>query len=98
LEEVIVENFAQRLYVEELRDIYDAESQLVQGPSRYGEGGGVGGAAIRVRDHLEQTREHVRRLGQVFADLGERPKAKKCKGMQGLMRGQGVIDGDFEEM
>ncbi len=48
-------------------------------------------------EHLEQTKEHVRRLERVFSQLGERATRKKCKGMQGLVsEGKEVIDDDFE--
>jgi Domain of unknown function (DUF892) len=35
--------------------------------------------------HLEQTREHVSRLEEIFEDLDESPKGRKCKGMEGLI-------------
>ncbi len=35
--------------------------------------------------HLQQTKGHVQRLEQIFDGLGEKPKGKKCKGMQGLI-------------
>src|SRR5205085_6482741 len=48
-------------------------------------------------EHLEQTREHVARLEQIFKGLGESPKGKKCKGMQGLVEeGSEVMDEDYE--
>src|SRR5256885_10433598 len=43
--------------------------------------------------HLEETREHVNRLEQVFRAFGEKAKGKKCKAMQGLVEeGEDVID------
>jgi len=36
-------------------------------------------------EHLEQTKGHVQRLETIFEQLGESPKGKKCKGMEGLI-------------
>jgi ferritin-like metal-binding protein YciE len=48
-------------------------------------------------EHLEQTKGHVQRLEQIFEALGESPKGKKCKGMEGLIEeGSEMIDEDFE--
>src|ERR1700681_3129478 len=85
------------LYVEELRDIYDAENQLVKALPEMAEAATSDELRSGFEEHLEQTREHVRRLERVFSDLGEKPKGKKCKGMQGLVsEGKEVIDKDFE--
>jgi ferritin-like metal-binding protein YciE len=47
--------------------------------------------------HLEQTKEHARRLEQIFSELGEKPTGKKCKAMQGLVaEGSEMIEEDFE--
>ncbi len=93
----MVENLLKDLYVEELRDIYDAENQLVKALPGMAKAASSEELRSGFENHLEQTREHVRRLEQVFADLGEKAKAKKCKGMQGLIaEGKEVIDGDFE--
>ena len=35
--------------------------------------------------HLQEIEEHVNRLEQVFGCFGEKPRARKCKGMQGLI-------------
>jgi ferritin-like metal-binding protein YciE len=96
-EEVIVENLLKDLYVEELRDIYDAENQLVKALPGMAEAASSEELRSAFENHLEQTREHLRRLERVFADLGEKAKAKKCKGMQGLIaEGKEAIDDDFE--
>ena len=47
--------------------------------------------------HLEQTRNHAERLEQIFNELGEKAKGKKCKGMQGLVsEGKAIMGEDFE--
>lgn len=48
-------------------------------------------------EHLEQTKGHVQRLEKIFQALGESPKGKKCKGMEGLVEeGSEVMKEDFE--
>jgi ferritin-like metal-binding protein YciE len=90
-------NSLKELYIEELRDIYDAENQLVKALPEMAEAATSDELRSGFEEHLEQTREHVRRLERVFSELGEKPKGKKCKGMQGLVsEGKEVIDEDFE--
>jgi len=83
------------LYVEELRDIYDAENQLVKALPAMAKAATSDDLRSGFEEHLEQTKEHVRRLEQVFEEIGEQAKGKKCKGMQGLVsEGKEVIDDD----
>lgn len=86
------------LYVEELRDIYDAENQLVKALPGMAKAATSEDLRSGFEEHLEQTKEHVRRLEQVFEEIGETAKGKKCKGMQGLVaEGKEAIDDeDFE--
>ncbi len=86
------------LYVEELRDIYDAENQLVKALPEMAKAATSEELRSGFDDHLEQTKEHVRRLEQVLNEMGEKAKGKKCKGMQGLVsEGKEIIDEDFED-
>jgi ferritin-like metal-binding protein YciE len=49
-------------------------------------------------EHLEQTKEHVARLEQIFEALDESPKGKKCMGMEGLIKeGAEAMEEDFED-
>jgi ferritin-like metal-binding protein YciE len=86
------------LYVEELRDIYDAENQLVKALPEMAKAATSEELRSGFEDHLEQTKEHVRRLEQVLNEIGEKAKGKKCKGMQGLVsEGKEIIEEDFED-
>jgi ferritin-like metal-binding protein YciE len=86
------------LYVEELRDIYDAESQLAKALPEMAKAATSEELQSGFEEHLEQTKEHVRRLEKVLNDLGEKAKGKKCKGMQGLVtEGKEIIEEDFED-
>jgi ferritin-like metal-binding protein YciE len=85
------------LYIEELKDIYSAETQLVKALPKMAEAATSGELSKGFEDHLEQTKGHVRRLEQIFDQLGEKPTGKKCKGMEGLVEeGKEMIDDEFE--
>ena len=72
-------NTLQDLYVEELRDLHSAETQLVKALPKVAAAATSDELRAAFEDHLEQTREHVERLNQIFEGLGESPKGKKCK-------------------
>jgi ferritin-like metal-binding protein YciE len=75
----------QDLLCEELRDIYNAEQQLVKALPKLA--GVVTTPSLQdaLQDHLAETEGHVRRLEQVFEALGQKAAGKKCKGMEGLL-------------
>src|ERR1700737_5609902 len=73
------------LYVEELKDIYNAENQLVKALPKLAKAAASDELRQGFEDHLEQTKGHVARLEQIFEMLNESPKGKKCAGMEGLV-------------
>jgi ferritin-like metal-binding protein YciE len=73
------------LYVEELKDIYNAENQLVKALPKLAKAADSKELREGFQGHLEQTKAHVARLEQIFAMLEESPKGKKCTGMEGLV-------------
>ncbi len=75
----------QKLYLEELRDVYDAEKQLVQALPKMAKNASHKQLRTAFEEHLAMTQEQVRRLETIFDNLGEKPSGKKCKGMQGLI-------------
>lgn len=82
----------QDLFDEELEDLYDAEKQIVKALPKIAEA--VASEELRdaLEEHLEQTKQHVTRLEQVFQSIGREAKAKKCEGMKGLLEeGENVI-------
>src|ERR1700688_501138 len=90
-------NLLKDLYIEELWDIYDAENQLVKALPEMANAATSEELRSGFEEHLEQTKEHVRRLERVFSQLGERATRKKCKAMQGLVSGgKEAIEDDFE--
>jgi len=88
----------QELYVEELQDVYDAEKQLVKALPKMAKNANNEELKAALEQHLEQTEEHVSRLERVFEELGEKPKGKKCKAMQGLLEeGKEMMEEDASE-
>src|SRR3984957_10794150 len=79
------ENALRELYVDELRDIYSAENQLVKALPKMAKAANSSELRSGFEEHLEQTKGHVQRLEKIFAEMGEKPTGKKCKGMEGLI-------------
>jgi len=87
----------QDLFVEELKDIYDAEKRIVQALPKMAKAVSSEELAKAITDHLEATKNHVTRLEQVFAEIGRTPARKKCEGMVGLLEeGKEVLETDGE--
>jgi ferritin-like metal-binding protein YciE len=86
------------LYIDELRDLYSAENQILKALPRMAKAASSDELRQGFEEHLEQTKEHVARLEQIFGALDESPKGKKCMGMEGLLKeGAEVMGEDFEE-
>ena len=73
------------LYVEELRDLYNAENQLLKALPKMAKAASSPELQQAFEEHLDQTQEHVDRLEEIFDKLGQSPKGKKCKAMEGLI-------------
>jgi ferritin-like metal-binding protein YciE len=83
--------------VEELKDIYSAEQQLVKALPLMAEKASAPQLKAGFEQHLEETFIHVTRLEQVFGLLGEQPKAETCEAMKGLLKeGQEILNEDAE--
>ena len=90
-------NRLQHLYVQELKDIYNAENQLLKALPKMAKAATSEDLKDGFETHLEQTREHVARLEKIFEALEESPKGKKCMGMEGLIKeGAEFIEEDPE--
>jgi ferritin-like metal-binding protein YciE len=90
------QNDLRDLYIEELRDLYDAENQLIKALPKMAEAATSAQLRSGFEEHLEQTRGHAQRIEEIFNELGEKAKGKKCKGMQGLVKEGEDLVGDFE--
>jgi ferritin-like metal-binding protein YciE len=71
--------------VDELRDLYSAENQLVKALPKMAKGAENKEVKTLFTDHLQQTKGQVDRLKQIFQQLEERPTGEICKGMEGLV-------------
>lgn len=84
-------------FVDEIKDIYWAEKHLVKALPKMKKAATSEELKSAIETHIAQTEEHVARLEQVFELLDEKPQAKKCDAMAGLLEeGEGVIE-DTEE-
>jgi ferritin-like metal-binding protein YciE len=85
------------LYVDELRDLLDAEHQLVKALPKMA--GATTSPELKsgIEHHLEQTKTHAQRIEQILGALGEPAKGKKCKGMHGIVaEGKQILGEDYE--
>jgi ferritin-like metal-binding protein YciE len=71
--------------IDELRDLYSAENQLVKALPKTAKGAESEALKQIFTEHLEQTKGHVERLKQVFEHLGKKPTGKHCNGMEGAI-------------
>jgi ferritin-like metal-binding protein YciE len=73
------------LYLNELRDLYSAETQLVKALPKMAAAANSSPLKQAFTTHLEETKGHVNRLEQIFEALGEKPSGETCKAMEGLL-------------
>ena len=74
------------LLIDELSDIHNAEKQLVAALPKMARAARAPALKKAFLGHLEETRGHVKRIEEAFAALDEKPKRKKCKAMEGLVK------------
>ncbi|HWG46093.1 MAG TPA: ferritin-like domain-containing protein [Gemmataceae bacterium] len=83
------------LYVNELKDLYNAENQLVKALPKMAKAASAPELKAAFEEHLEVTEGHVERLETIFEKLNVSPKGKKCKAMEGLIEeGKEVMQED----
>jgi ferritin-like metal-binding protein YciE len=73
------------LLAEELRDLYSAENQIIKALPKMAKSASSSELQNAFEEHLQQTKEHVKRLDKISEMLDFNPKGKKCKGMEGLL-------------
>jgi len=73
------------LFLMELKDIYDAEKQLVKALPKLAKTAVNSDLKAGLEGHLEETKQHVTRIEQVFEMMGVKAQSKKCVGVQGLL-------------
>ena len=91
------ENLLRKLYVDELKDLYSAENQLIKALPKMAKATDSEELRNAFEEHLKQTQEHASRLERIFNEMQESPKGKKCRGMEGLIEeGSEMIEEDPE--
>lgn len=81
------------LFVNSLQDILWAEKHLTKALPKMAKAATSPELVEAFETHLEQTQEHIVRLEKVFEILEERPVAKKCDAMKGLVEeAEGIIE------
>jgi ferritin-like metal-binding protein YciE len=78
-------NHLQKLLVEQLADLYDAEKQLVKALPKMAKAASDSDLIEAFQNHLSETQNQVTRLEEVFQSLGAPAKGKTCKAMKGLI-------------
>jgi ferritin-like metal-binding protein YciE len=85
------------LMLDEIRDLYDAEQQLVRALPKIAEAATSPELRMAIEGHLEETKGQVGRLERAFAVLGETVKGKHCAGIAGILdEGKHLLKSDFE--
>jgi ferritin-like metal-binding protein YciE len=85
------------LYLDELKDLYSAENQLLKALPKMAAAATSPQLAKAFTDHLEETKGQVDRLEQIFQKLEINPKGKNCKAMEGLLEeGKEVLTEDAD--
>jgi ferritin-like metal-binding protein YciE len=90
-------NNMQDLYLHELKDIHNAEKQILQALPKMAKAASHQELRRAFEEHERVTEEQVRRLETIFDDLGQKPSGKKCKGMEGLIEeGEEILSEDAD--
>ena len=88
----------QALFLNELRDMYHAEKQLLKALPRMAKAAQSSALQAAFTKHLDETERQVERLEEVFEALGEAARGKRCKGMEGIVEeGKEIMEEDGQE-
>ena len=86
------------MFIDEIRDTYDAERQLVKALPRIAKAATSPELQEAITAHLAETEGQVERLERIFELLGERPRGKHCDGMAGIIEeGKSVMEEELDE-
>jgi ferritin-like metal-binding protein YciE len=86
------------LYVDQLRDLYNAEQQLIKALPKMAKASSSEELRVAFEGHLGQTKQHAQRIETIFEQMGEKVSGKKCKAMEGLVKeGSETIEEDMAD-
>jgi len=75
----------EELFIEQLKDLYSAETQLISALPKMAEAAHAPALKQGFKTHLSETKEHAKRLERILKSLKQKPTGKTCKAMQGLV-------------
>ena len=78
-------NSLRELYMEQLRDVYDGEHQIIKALPKMIEKASSQDLKDALKEHLETTKQHATRIERIFERLEEKAKGETCKGMKGII-------------
>src|SRR5690349_9484185 len=85
-------------FLDELRDLYDAEKQLTKALPKLAKTASSPQLRDAFESHLEETRGHVERLEEVFEEMDQKARGKHCDGIAGIIEeGKSIMDEDFDD-
>ena len=87
----------QTLFIEQLRDLYDGEQQITKALPKMIEKATHTELQDALQEHLDVTRQQIRRLDDIFRMLGEKASGETCKGMKGVLAEGDDVVGDAKE-
>lgn len=94
-EKATKENTLQDLLIVELKDLYNAEQQMVKALPKMAKAASSDDLRTAFEEHLEQTKGHVERIERAFEQLDVPARGKKCSAMEGLIaEGKELIEGN----
>lgn len=91
------DSLLQELFLDSIKDIYYAEKALVKALPKLKKAASSEQLSAAIQDHIEVTKGQVMRLEEVFEALGEKPRAKKCEAIEGLIKEAQSIIEDTDE-
>jgi ferritin-like metal-binding protein YciE len=90
-------NSLQELYLEQLKDLYDAEHQIIKALPKMIEAASSPDLKEALTEHLDVTKTQATRLETIFTTMGEKAKGEKCKGMEGVIDEGDDLVGDIKD-
>jgi ferritin-like metal-binding protein YciE len=79
-------NNLEDLFWDQVKDIYDCEKRLTDALPKMADAAHDPSLQSAFLDHLEQTRQHVQRLEEIFRSAGKEPDRETCEGIKGLLK------------
>lgn len=90
-------NSLQELFIGEIRDLYDAEHQIIKALPKMISKASSEELKDALNEHLDVTRQQAERLEQIFEQMGQKARAQKCKGIEGVIKEGSELLGEVDD-